>query len=254
MKRRAEQMEGEPFSSFREAADPIFVGVDPGRRDLITAAIRRSTGGKDDRFSLNVDAHMELSGTCYRISKERSYGLETRAWRNGMPSVSDALVTNIEYLYGPDSLLQQDMQLVNSKKMKKLRFQKFAPKQKADHQICRDLLTKAGYFDSPNCTVVILYGDARFRHHSGGYATGLGAGCFVNGLSSFPRVIVLPTNEFRTSQICSHCHAAVRMVGPGTSKDILDRSNYGPIDNPHFVRRFPTAMLGGTVMSTQQET
>lgn len=70
-------------------------------------------------------------------------------------------------------------------------------------------------------SVVIFYGDARFRHNSPGHATGLGSGYFIQNLAAYSRVYVLRTPEFRTSIVCSGCHHEARLVAAGSSRDFL---------------------------------
>lgn len=124
--------------------DPILIGIDPGRKDVITAAIM-DKAPRETLFTISGRCYMEMSGARYRVRKERSFFRDCQEWRDQMPSIDDRVHT-LSHLYGPESQLSSLITTANTTKAKRLRFQKYICKLKTDATICRNLLRKSGYF------------------------------------------------------------------------------------------------------------
>jgi hypothetical protein len=98
-----------------------------------------------------------------------------------------------------------------SVKQRRLRFDAYISKQKVQHEVCEELITKAGVDANK---IVAVFGAANFWRSSPGHAPSGRCGWLRKELRKRGALVPPDLDEFRTSQQCSHC------VGGGTLRGV----------------------------------
>ena len=211
--------------------DVKWVGVDPGRRDLLSA-------GWEDGRRFNVS-----NGSYYTQCKYRKRQAHTTRkieelclseFMGNMPSSktdrSTQTMAYLNYLFEHQNKLQELFDLQCTRNIRQHRWKAYIHTQKTLDRICHRL-TK----DHPNS--VIAYGDSSFSHNSKGYAPTLKANRIKHRLEKVHGTRVLMVNEFNTSQVCSLCQHPSKLVSLKSNRDpAAARVPVVPV-KPHFVRR-----------------
>jgi hypothetical protein len=218
-----------------------LIGVDPGRKDTITAQIE---GGRYQRpnssytYNLSVRKWAEISNRNRRTKKVRSWLLrhQISSWLESMPLTP---CERINYIYHPTSKFKDAADFFMSLKYKQLRRDEAISKKRAVSRVSKEIARIGGY---EGRQVVIAFGNATFSQTSQGFAPRGSVGEIFNCLKSLPNILPVYVDEYHTSQACSMCVRSggqiFRVVGPGTKQDLFAHSvNYSPIDNPWHVRR-----------------
>jgi hypothetical protein len=212
-----------------------WIGVDPGRRSMITAAMLDD----DDRWKWHMTSkhyHSNIKAnqrSMHRRNMARQHGIEE--WQLNIPTFKShcaaATVTALAYMFHGEFLSRAlDVSLQRSTKHKRWRV--YIQKQKTLTQICQELIGRR----NPR-NVVFAYGMGRFNASSRGYKPAPANQRWVtNRLTKGLHAKVININEYNTSQVCSNCFASRKLCAVGSNRDPFP-AQPGSIQKSHFVRR-----------------
>ena len=210
-----------------------WVGVDPGRKDLISA-------GWEDGSSYSFSNGKYYENCKYnkrKAHKERKIqecGLID--FLGQMPSSKTArsidTLQYLNYLYSHNEKLQELFDLECLQSVKHHRWRTYIHKQITLDLICQHLLST-----DEDKLPVIAYGDASYNHNSRGYAPTLKANWIKHRLEKIHRAKVLMVNKFNTSQVCSSCKHPEKLVGLKSNRDPAATSVTRAPVKSHFVGR-----------------
>ena len=150
-----------------------WIGIDPGRKDVMTTY--KENDGTFRNFS-NARYYTE-SNFKQRIQKAKLYATQEGLlkWSLGTPSLkygtSHSMRIYLGYVLSDN--FEKMLDMVNTKKYKKLRWRCYIHNQKTIYEFCKEILQDC----KPEKTVV-CFGDASFRHNSAGYASSPKQGMF----------------------------------------------------------------------------
>ena len=215
--------------------DVEWIGVDPGRRSMITAAMLDD----DDRWQWHMTSkhyHHNIKAnerSMHRRNMARQHGIEE--WQVNIPTFKShcaaATVTALDYMFHGD-FLSRALGVSLQRSTKHKRWRVYIHKQKTLTQVCQDLIGRR----NPR-NVVFAYGMGRFNASSRGYKPAPANQRWVtNRLTKGLHAIVININEYNTSQVCSHCFASRKLCAVGSNRDPFP-AQPGSIQKSHFVRR-----------------
>jgi hypothetical protein len=167
-------MELEDLRITAEKRDITWIGCDPGQKDVMTIYKEEEDGAKSDirgnskNFS-NARYYAESSFKC-RLAKVILYTRQNNLenWSLSTPSLKYGN-TNTVMRYLSHVLSAEFgtiLEMVCSKKYKKLRWKCYIDNKRTIHQFCQEIIE--------NCILeqtIVCFGDASFRHNSAGYAS-----------------------------------------------------------------------------------
>jgi hypothetical protein len=215
--------------------DLHWVGVDPGRKSVVTAS-KLDDDNEHWSFKLSsAEYHHRIKANERKGKKEgqlRRAGVSE--WLLETPTLkthsADATLNVLRRTFGGDQL-HQIFSINSTRKTKHMRWKVYIHRLKTIDQVCKSMLG-----DDPANTV-IAYGSGKFNSSSPGYkASPTRASTFEDRLRKVHNATVLKIWEFNTSQVCSQCHAHVKMCGVATQQDpFMAPANI--VGNHHFVRR-----------------
>jgi hypothetical protein len=226
------------YEGIQERADQqnlTWIGVDPGRKNVVTAA---ELDDENDHWSFKLTAkeyHHRIKANERKQQKEACF---RRAgvldWLQESPTMkthsAGASLECIRRTFATNHL-SRVFAVTNSRQAKHLRWRVHIHRMKTLDQVCRAI---AG--DNPRNTIV-GYGSGSFNPSSPGHKPTPTRDRYIkNRLKYVHRLTVLDVWEFNTSQICSCCFAPVKLCGVATRQDpFMTPANI--ITNHHFVRR-----------------
>lgn len=201
----------------------IYIGVDPGKKDVMTSIVEGERVGKhwsNDRY------YTESKFRVRRVKATRyiqESGLHT--YNNGMPAYASGLYSSFKMRYLAHVLGSVDFthlfDLKCSHRYKKLRWSSYMHNQKTVRKFCEELIA-----DNDRSKTVICFGDASFSHNLKGTATSPKQERFKKCF----RLIgcnVYDTPEYNSSQVCTNCLKPQRLEPGCKSKKVIEK---------HFVR------------------
>ena len=215
--------------------DLTWVGVDPGRKNVVTAS---KLDDDEEHWSFKISSGQYHHRIKSNERKQRKEAYLHRAgvlqWLLDTPSMkthsAGATLNCIQRTFASDHL-NQVFRVNASRQAKHLRWRVYIHRMKTLDDICKSI---AG--ENPNNTIV-AYGSGKFNPSSRGYKPSPTRDSYIkNRLKYVHRVTVLPIWEFNTSQICSKCLAPIKLCGVATHQDPFMTPAH-IIDNHHFVRR-----------------
>ena len=173
-----------------------FIGIDPGRKDLITCARR----GMDKPFSVSAEHWANVSHRHRNTRKAVTYLRQdgVYGWITGLPKSG---ASRLEYLYAPNSKLSESIVAYNTLKYKRLTLRGHIGKQRGLKHILKGFLQWSGYYN--NRCVAVGFGNATFRQNTRGYVAGGFIREFKRALEDYVKVINI--DEYHTSQVCNNC-------------------------------------------------
>jgi hypothetical protein len=198
-----------------------FVGVDQGNDALATVV--REVGGEyhsQQRFSAGRFYEESSFNHCKmkQVNALRRSGVgqwwqETPTLKNGFP---ESTLDVVEYLFGPHGNINKIFELKLRKRTRKLRWRAYIHQKKTLRRFAREVLGNLPS-DKP---VVVAFGNGCFSNTSGSRSVPrskqLRRFIIEEALRRRWRgvgVYVIGIWEFNTSQVCSNCHSAERLVG-----------------------------------------
>jgi hypothetical protein len=199
-----------------------FVGVDPGRKDIISCV-----NDDETKQSVSNNEYYTRSQFKYRTAKMEYLTKKENLydWERAFPTMSKGSVNDYEtylrYVFATDNHKRMII-FRTSRKIKKLRWRCYIHKQSVVDDICKELI--AGRDKE---TLVVAFGDASFNHASKGHASSPRRLLIRNRLANAHDIQVLDVREFNTSRVCSSCHTHHPLDKP-TGLNVL---------KSHFVRR-----------------
>jgi hypothetical protein len=140
------------------------------------------------------------SGFKYRLAKVRLYTRQNNLekWSLSTPSLkygdTNTVMRYLTHVLSAE--FGKMLEMVCSKKYKKLRWKCYMDNKRTIHQFCQEIIENC----IPEQTIV-CFGDASFRHNSAGYASSPKQAQFVKELRKM-NVKVHMTNEYNSSQVC----------------------------------------------------
>ena len=226
-----------------ETEDFEWIGVDPGRKYVVTAA------ALDERWKYKISSgqyHHEIKSNERRQHTrrvQRRQGLSE--WLLEMPTFkthcSEATQDTLQQLFQGDNLARQfDISL--SRNSRHYRWKVYIHRQKTFHKICKGIL---GGRDPRN--TVIAFGSAMFGITTRGYPSCPSKSRVISNMLRYCyRAYVISVREFNTSQVCSNCCEPVKLCGVGTRRDPFREYREGStaVANHHFVRRCSNQTCG----------
>ena len=227
------------FTRIRERSeneDFDWIGVDPGRKYVVTAA------SLDERWTYKINScqyHHDIKSTKRRLHTQRVQARQGLSnWLEEMPTLkthcSDATQAAMTHLFRDDNLSRQfDISL--SRNARHYRWKVHIHRRKTLHKICQGIL---GGRDPRN--TVIAFGNAMFGR-TRGYASCPSKSMVLYKMLRYQyRAYVLSVQEFNTSQVCSSCFTSIKLCNVGSTRDPFHdplRETSNAVSKHHFVRR-----------------
>ena len=230
----------EALSAVRAAIDatgrpPVYIGADPGRKDLVTVVRDMGDGEKPKAVHFSSGRYYHESKFKYRLRKQQRWlkasGLAE--WWGATPSLklgnAESTLDNVAYLFASNDSMTTMFSLRGSRKCRKLRWKAYIHQKKTLAKFAAEILDGL----PTDRVTVVAFGDASFNHASPGHAPTPHTRHLRDLLRRnkerlrWPqyRVHVVDIWEFNTSKVCSKCHATRRLRElKGVTQD-------------HFVRR-----------------
>jgi hypothetical protein len=215
--------------------DLHWVGVDPGRKNVVTAS-KLDDDNEHWSFKLSsAEYHHRIKANERKEKKDtqlRKAGVSE--WLLESPTMKThsaaATLSCIQRTFASNHL-HQIFNINSTRKTKHMRWKVYMHRLKTIDQTCKSMLG-----DDPSNTI-IAYGGGKFNPSSPGYKPSpTRSSYFANRLKKVHNATVLNIWEFNTSQICSKCHAPVKLCGVATQQDpFMTPANI--VQTHHFVRR-----------------
>jgi hypothetical protein len=215
--------------------DLRWIGVDPGRKNVVTAS---QLDDDNDHWSYKLTSgeyHTRIKANERKEKKEahlrRANVLE---WLNQSPTLkthsSAATLSCIQRSFASNHM-HEIFDINTARKAKHLRWRVYIHRLKTIDNACKAMLGEGGH------DTIICYGGGKFNPASPGYRpTPTRTDHFMKRLRTVHGATVLKIWEFNTSQVCSSCLAPVKMCGVATHQDpFMEPANI--VRNHHFVRR-----------------
>ncbi len=221
-----------------------FVGIDPGKKSLMTVYNEVYDNPTDDSQTYKKRKHFYdgkmRSFTNKRYYTESKFRYTTSKanmhlsrnnlliWSNAIPPVdctTSSLLEYLDYIY-TENMLEAMFDVKCSKQYTKLRWTRYIHNKQTIYNFCNEVF--GGH--EPQSTI-ILYGDASYKHNMKGTETSPLQQRFVNQMRRLGGNVMM-TSEFNTSLVCSTCNEGKRMEGLEKAK------------NSYVVRKCQTTTCG----------
>lgn len=212
--------------------DPVFIGIDVGKKDICTAMI----DGSDKPLNYSSRQLYHEAKYFYR-TREMNKRIKTFPHFNNeqMPTSkchgSDIFLIYLKHLDTYKEELEGIFDLYQSKVVKRLRIKCDIEKSKSMDRYCNKL-----FEGQDKSKIVIGYGDASCTRNMNGHLSSLKGNWIYHKLKYVHKVKVIYIKEYNTSQVCSHCHNKEKLVKVGSSLDPYDDCTR-EVAKPHFIRR-----------------
>jgi hypothetical protein len=206
-------------------ADCGWIGIDPGRRDVMAVTKRKGDGGLPEKH-LHFSNRRYYTESRFRLQTRRMANIleedDLDIWNRGIPSAKFGGVVQqrhvLQYVLG--RTMEDMLRVVCSMPVKKQRWKTHIENSRTVDRFCREILN-----NMDRRKTVVCFGDASYRHNSAGSPSSPRQKRFMDRLRYQHGVHVLVTSEYNSSQVCSACNAPVKLRAGGP----------GAVEN-HFVR------------------
>jgi hypothetical protein len=224
------------FARIRQSAEQEnlhWVGVDPGRQSMLTAATL-----DPPRWSYQMTSkqyHHEIK------ANDKSHHRQFQVQRNGLGEWQTELRTMKTHSAGStiESLrdlfstphLSRMFAICFNRTIKHKRFRTYIHKQRTLEKICQELIDN----HNPH-RVIFAYGMGGFNMRTRGYKPSPSKHRWITSRLIKLGALVVNINEYNTSQVCSSCFQGTKLCAVGSRQDPFVTRPVS-VAKPHFVRR-----------------
>jgi hypothetical protein len=207
-----------------------IVGVDPGRKNYLTAVRRNIVTGKEDSFVFTTKKYYHDCG--FNKSKKwiKKKLRKIEKWQSELPSIktiySEDVVKLMTCLHNSKEF-EWWKEVKFKEKLKRFKFTNHILKQRTINEMCKGLL-----FDGTKENTLIAYGDGNFNT-SFGHRKASPKATLISDKCKEMGYNLETINEFNTSKACSKCLSELTSLRQTNVKKYFNVSD-------HFVKSCPT--------------